>query len=1223
MANKGSSLATNQSLNTGDFLVSPNSNFTAIMQDDGNFVVYEGKAITPFRRTVIWASEVAPGVGNGPYRAIMQDDGNFVVYERTGGRAIWATGIVPGAGSGPYRAVMQDDGNFVIYQGAGEGTAIWAVNGPRGSSLANNQTLNMGAYLTSPNGNYKAIMQNDGNFVMYQGTAGGSAVWASGVVPGVGNGPYRAVMQVDGNFVIYQGTGEGTAIWASGVVPGIGNGPYHAGMQNDGNFVVYQGTGRHAIWSINDIPYFYGNAGIPRGQNATEVGHRYINADSLVFLTVDTTAVPGADVALPGVRLNNRGQGFITIATLDESAASEPCGIPLSYLVVNQLSGTMGPLSYTTGTGVMPANTNLFGINAAAASPDSAILLTVDATSINEGVNLPGLKVNDKFSGQFIVSTLGLENAPSTGIPFNWMIVNGGLSLLAGSGNAIPQGVHNIGVSSAAVSIPAAVFLTVDASSIPGAEVALPGVKVNNHGPGWFTVTTEGNTNAPSTGVPFDWLVVQPPPRWEEYGPIAASGNCWTMAFDPANWQVVYCGSTWGGVWKTIDGGQNWAPTWDQPQVGIYRLLVDPTTSGTIYALDFNMQVWISLDAGESWNQLPSSPPSLTQAAVETQLGAVMTRASDGTLWIASLGGLAKLPPPLIGSTWILDNPDPSNAQCTDVAIGRDGTVYAAIQGSGVYRLPSNQAQWEIINSDSSIVQKPMRLAVGQNTIVLNANLDIYTQTISTLPGNDWVDRGQWCCDGQGGYALSVGISPSDDNHFLAFGSGGWATFTGGATHFPDHDPTYVFPPSTIPLEQLAVGQDDHQVVFFDDQHLGLATDNGPRFSSDGGKYWYVTEIGPSRITQGPPISQFYNLKVSQPDQFGRVLVTGDVQDAGSQSIIGNQFGMPGGGGEIGLSVPAAPFNSQDTTYNMPSATFHFYGINGGKPKELIRTLFNVPGPYYVAPPGTGETDESFPVEQFLDPTDPTSVVNSDGTSNRDFPENIVAIATHPERFDLVLIGLANGDVYHSVVGSQGAQFKLLMPSRFGTTQVTSINFVTASLVYVGYQNGGLVELTDPFADSGFESRLTISTQRVITVALDSGVSPARLYIAHSNGVWGLENDGNTWSPVTGPQTSGLGFQLASVSGLGIAGMALDPVHRFLYVATGVDASPGVWRAISGSSGTVWRKSLDLGDSAAWTNFGTGFPDGVPVTGLGVGPDRGLFISTRGRGVWWRRDLTG
>src|SRR2546425_499447 len=67
-------------------------------------------------------------------------------------------------------------------------------------------------------------MQDDGNFVVYQGTVGGPVIWASGVIPGVANGPYSAVMQDDSNFVIYQGTG-GHAIWASTTVQDISPDP--------------------------------------------------------------------------------------------------------------------------------------------------------------------------------------------------------------------------------------------------------------------------------------------------------------------------------------------------------------------------------------------------------------------------------------------------------------------------------------------------------------------------------------------------------------------------------------------------------------------------------------------------------------------------------------------------------------------------------------------------------------------------------------------------------------------------------------------------------------------------------------------------------------------------------------------------------------------------------------------------------------------------------------
>ena len=54
-----------------------------------------------------------------------------------------------------------------------------------------------------------AVMQNDGNFVIY--SPSGNALWAPGInlIPGS-----SAVMQNDGNFVIYSPTGSG--LWSTG-----------------------------------------------------------------------------------------------------------------------------------------------------------------------------------------------------------------------------------------------------------------------------------------------------------------------------------------------------------------------------------------------------------------------------------------------------------------------------------------------------------------------------------------------------------------------------------------------------------------------------------------------------------------------------------------------------------------------------------------------------------------------------------------------------------------------------------------------------------------------------------------------------------------------------------------------------------------------------------------------------------------------------------------------
>src|SRR4051812_28461216 len=58
--------------------------------------------------------------------------------------------------------------------------------------------------------------------------------------------------------------------------------------------------------------YFYGTAAIPSGFSNTDISSRFITPNSRIFLTVDTTAVPGSDVALPEVMVRNKGNGYFT-----------------------------------------------------------------------------------------------------------------------------------------------------------------------------------------------------------------------------------------------------------------------------------------------------------------------------------------------------------------------------------------------------------------------------------------------------------------------------------------------------------------------------------------------------------------------------------------------------------------------------------------------------------------------------------------------------------------------------------------------------------------------------------------------------------------------------------------------------------------------------------------------------------------------------------------------
>lgn len=136
-ANKGSFLPTGQYLSscTDDYLLSDNGQYFAIMQRDGNFVLYHATSTQPPNpdwSRPYWASNTNQAQPSGQYVAIMQGDGNFVLYHgcdpTAATNAYWASNTYQAQSQ--YFAIMQDDGNFVLYHGtpSNRGAAYWATN---------------------------------------------------------------------------------------------------------------------------------------------------------------------------------------------------------------------------------------------------------------------------------------------------------------------------------------------------------------------------------------------------------------------------------------------------------------------------------------------------------------------------------------------------------------------------------------------------------------------------------------------------------------------------------------------------------------------------------------------------------------------------------------------------------------------------------------------------------------------------------------------------------------------------------------------------------------------------------------------------------------------------------------------------------------------------------------------------------------------------------------
>ncbi len=116
---RGPAIATNQSLNVGEYLRSTNKQYKLVMQGDGNLALYREPS------TYLWGT----GATNGR-RAVIQGDGNLCLYTApVGGAGAWCNSS--NGAVGDYYLILRDSGNLEIYRGtpsnAGASVLVWTA----------------------------------------------------------------------------------------------------------------------------------------------------------------------------------------------------------------------------------------------------------------------------------------------------------------------------------------------------------------------------------------------------------------------------------------------------------------------------------------------------------------------------------------------------------------------------------------------------------------------------------------------------------------------------------------------------------------------------------------------------------------------------------------------------------------------------------------------------------------------------------------------------------------------------------------------------------------------------------------------------------------------------------------------------------------------------------------------------------------------------------------
>ncbi|MGH8173440.1 MAG: WD40/YVTN/BNR-like repeat-containing protein [Rhodanobacteraceae bacterium] len=395
---------------------------------------------------------------------------------------------------------------------------------------------------------------------------------------------------------------------------------------------------------------------------------------------------------------------------------------------------------------------------------------------------------------------------------------------------------------------------------------------------------------------------------WEPLGPDGMTMLNWDMgrvvgrvtalAVDPANESQIYLGAAAGGVWKTVDGGQNWVQLFDQIGTeSIGSILIEAGNpdhvwvgTGEFYAgcADyFGMGLFYSIDGGQTFEARNGSgdmsmPLSFLTALAQSPadknilLAGGQGHCSEGGS--SSGGGIYRTADG--GLTWsyvltstgvrdlIFDPADPA-------------IVYAQARGKGIYKSIDAGQNWVRLENGIPFGTPATygRLAMAPSNshtlyaLVGPANGASLKLFRTDDAGDTWVEVNSDACEGQCFYNITLDVHPTDPERLLVGTIRPAMSIDGGAT-------------LTILTSGWGSGQDVHQ-----DTHIvRFSHTNGNRFwvGSDGG-LWRTDNSGGvfKNLNANLEITQFYDIAIDpvDPDR-----IYGGAQDNSSSMRDGEQL---------------------------------------------------------------------------------------------------------------------------------------------------------------------------------------------------------------------------------------------------------------------------------------------------------------------------------------------
>lgn len=371
-------------------------------------------------------------------------------------------------------------------------------------------------------------------------------------------------------------------------------------------------------------------------------------------------------------------------------------------------------------------------------------------------------------------------------------------------------------------------------------------------------------------------------------GPATMSGRVSALDVVLKNPNIFYVGSAAGGVWKTLNGGATFKPVFDKHIQSIGAISIDQKNPKTVWvgtgecwvrnSVSVGEGIFKSIDGGDNWTCLGlKDTERISQIVIHPENSNIVYVGAMGHLWDANEDRGVYMTTDS-GKTWKKILYVNKNTGCADLVMDpkNPAILYASMwqyrrwpyffksggPGSGLYRSTDSGKTWKKIHAG---------LPPGELGRIGIATCQSKPETVycvveakktalyrSDNRGDSWirVNNSKDVADRPFYYSV-VKVDPKDHKKLYKLGfilkisKDGGESFEGRGGAHSDFHTLWINPQNTL--------------------HLLLGTDGGVYASTDGGDHW--------DFYRNLPISQFYHVSYDMQNPYH---VYGGLQDNGS-----------------------------------------------------------------------------------------------------------------------------------------------------------------------------------------------------------------------------------------------------------------------------------------------------------------------------------------------------